>query len=334
MPKYRYGLNENNQLVDVMDLTRTDDSNIGLHRCLGCGRELVAKIKGEHRVKHFAHKSLHSCSNETYLHRVGKEMFRTKYEWCLKNNEPFEIERDFDLFCYKKVPLTGQPCPVGKKMSKRFDLTITYDALRLEQRDGDFVPDVLLFDSSNPTNTIYVEIAVTSMLSLKKKRSNNVIIELKIEKEDDLACIQNGLITAKEASFVNFNQESKAADRLCGCGGEMYWAFIISEEGRVHLRILSVVDISQRLATAKRRPKYQRFYRSGNPMPEEDRLKLYIQEASQRVDYPIINCHLCACSRIRNIVDYDEPVYCRAYGRTVHSNHALSCEGFQSLENK
>jgi competence CoiA-like predicted nuclease len=57
--------------------------------CLGCDNILIAKVNGKIKQPHFAHKSIQECNGETYLHRLGKQVFFEVYQKCLEENEPF-----------------------------------------------------------------------------------------------------------------------------------------------------------------------------------------------------------------------------------------------------
>lgn len=78
----------------------------------------------------------------------------------------------------------------------------------VETGDGEFVPDIML-ESKSGRNRVFVEIAVTHPCSDEKRRSCNRIVEIRINREDDLQPIRDHLLTSADSriSFHNFKEE-------------------------------------------------------------------------------------------------------------------------------
>ncbi len=213
--KFRYALDANNKIVDVNELEKNkinkDDQQ---YTCIGCKSKLIP-ILGELKSKHFRH--LQSiCSGETYLHKLAKEVFYQTYKNCLDNNESFEIEIEQVYLCNKKG------CKITDYIA--YKLTEYYDNIKVEHKDGDFIPDLLLIhkDKSKFNEKIYIEIKVTHGISQEKLNSKNKIIEIPISSEDDiqkmkvtkLSELNNGL----NIKFFNFKREIKGTAQFrCFC---------------------------------------------------------------------------------------------------------------------
>ncbi|WP_143558041.1 hypothetical protein [Solemya velum gill symbiont] len=142
---------------------------------------MIANL-GKKKVKYFSHKSVGDCSRETFLHKLGKEVFRSEYTNCLKGNRPFIfsiILPETCNFCATKFDKTCETSTVYN-----YDLTKIFTNVEEEKRVGDFIADILL-SSENGKEKIFVEIAVTHECEQPKIDSGSRIIELKISDEQD-----------------------------------------------------------------------------------------------------------------------------------------------------
>ena len=92
--QYLYARDAADAVVSAELLSAERESWAEPFRCLGCEAELVAKVLGKKKAKHFAHKPGTTCAPETYLHRLGKEVFRETYLACLASGDPFSITLD------------------------------------------------------------------------------------------------------------------------------------------------------------------------------------------------------------------------------------------------
>jgi hypothetical protein len=199
--KYRYGLNSENRIIDILTV---DPMNRGDYRCISCGQTLSA-VLGQKRTMHFRHKTVtKSCLEETYLHRLGKRLFYDTFNSRLEKKQPFEIiftrPRECN-FCQISVP-----CRIAPKQ-ETIDLTQKFTRAYLEKLDNGFVPDILLQADSG--EVMYVEIAVTHESSEDKISSGVELIEISIQNEEDLDQITSGRLienTEKDSKikFHNF----------------------------------------------------------------------------------------------------------------------------------
>ena len=105
--KYRYALDEGQRVVDVEELTEADRKD---YECLACSHT-VRPVMGKLRRKHFRHQVDVGCSEETYLHRLGKLIFQQVYQRCLDAGRPFEIEISRQRLCTSCETLA--PCEIS-----------------------------------------------------------------------------------------------------------------------------------------------------------------------------------------------------------------------------
>ena len=171
--KYRYA---EDSLGCIVDVETVDRECRGEYRCISCGEELVSVI-GDKRRRHYRHKNISaSCSEETYLHQIGKRLFYDTYRSCLDGNRDFHIVLAHPRVC--DFCANAGPCcmpPVQRASS----LTNYFTQVYLERADGNFVPDVLLLADSG--KKAYIEIAVRHCVEREKRSSGVRLIEIRIE---------------------------------------------------------------------------------------------------------------------------------------------------------
>ena len=331
MPQYRYAFDEHGHTVDVQSLPSEHSDLPGSFTCLGCGAPLVAKIKGEKRERHFAHKAATStCTEETYLHRLAKQVFLDEYHSCLASHEPFEIELTYPKRCQKYKDL-GHSCCIGT-LTKAHDLTQYYDGIKLEQRDGSFVPDLLLYSSHHQGRTLYVEIAVTHFLSEEKAASDHKIIEIPVESEADVAKIRGRRLSQAEASFVNFKFPAAAiVDAECKCEFEPYYCLLVYTSGKSYLLHAPLVEIAETKRQRSAQVEYARLLPAPDVSEAFARGGVYfdlLQEAAES-GYPVRNCFLCRYAGVDRSWKSNTPVFCRYLKKSCTSNEAVTCDAYR-----
>lgn len=278
MPKYRYAFNPDDKTVDVLELTKGSPEAQVPFQCAGCGDPVVPHLKDDQKVKHFAHKVRQiSCSEETYLHRIAKRTFIETYQACLDDNEPFTIELKHPKICARYKDLLGVRCSVGEH-KKFHDLTGYYDGIREEKRDGQFIPDVLIYNGKDSSRKIYVEIAVTHFLSEQKEASGNLIIEIPVENEGALEKIKSRTLTEQDARFVGFSRPaSPVTDADCHCARRAFLCFFIFDSGKV---FLERAPLSEIVAKNRKFGEKVRYVRILTPNPSPTAVRGLLESAS------------------------------------------------------
>jgi ribosomal protein L37AE/L43A len=187
-------------------ITHIENSEAGQrYICIECGTEMIPR-RGEEKIWHFAHKTLTTCSGESWLHGAGKELFVAQYQWCLIEKKPFNMKFDYP---YKAICERNTSCQKSREHRHYVDLTMYYTHIETEKRHGNFIPDIRLYNPDTG-NSMYVEIAVTHRLSEEKKRSGHKIIEIQLK---DKKCLEkmtksfsDGLIDCTWIRFVNIKK--------------------------------------------------------------------------------------------------------------------------------
>lgn len=328
--QYKYALNSENQTVYIGDLERTPGLRNQAFTCISCENILIPKL-GKIRSKHFAHKYIASCSEETYLHKLVKNLFVQEYQKCLDTRSLFNIELEIPHICNTYETFFGTTCTL-EIIEKPFDLTKRYTSVSLETREGEFIPDVLLSNDSG-SEKLFVEIAVTHFLSERKVNSSFKIIEIQIKSEEDIDFIHQRLIRQSDpkVKFINLDIKPDVSfhckDKECLTKMGM---FIVFKSGKSIIIWESLTKIHLQLQNPNSSIIYyeilepvKSYYFSG------DTYKRKVVEAHQK-GIRIKNCFLCRYhGENRFYDDGKNPIYCKFLKIKCNSNHAAECNYYK-----
>lgn len=186
--KYTSAMTAERVVVTIADVEANPALQATLLKCLGCGTELIPKL-GLVRQHHFAHKPDAICKPETYLHKLAKTLFYQEYARCLAEGTSFVIGWHVETRC---IHGNGWwKCRRGSERTQ--DLTDHFTHVELEAQDGQFRPDVLLWNPET-NKKLWVEIYVTHGISEEKQEPGTPIIELYVQGEEDLEGIRQHAI--------------------------------------------------------------------------------------------------------------------------------------------
>jgi len=139
--------------------------------CPGCRQEVYAATEGKIQRPHFRHKSLDGskgCSEpESYIHWITKELFADNYEKITS----FYISLDTLKTCIHAKYTSCQ-----KTEQVKIDLKKIYPYIQVEEKEGNFRPDCLLFNDKG--EKLFFEVCYSSRVSEDKIKSGIPIIEL------------------------------------------------------------------------------------------------------------------------------------------------------------
>ncbi len=353
MVRYQHALDGYGKTVSARSIAGTETSGVR-YTCLGCANDLVARVNGQQHQPHFAHKIQVECSGETYLHRLAKQVFFETYQNCLVHETPFEIVLPVDRRCAKYAPLINKHCSLGTA-DKAFDLTNYYREVRVEARDGSFVPDVTLVSQKNPNDKIYVEIAVTHFLSEEKAASSNRIIEIPVENESHVEHIRTAKLTTKVASFQGFAVSTdRVHDDDCKCDGENYYVFTAYLSGKAILRLMTLRSLFSEVRKDSEKIVYTNISKASDRWQEdldwdgrrskgrpdqsswdaEDRGGRFVQEVKLAAarGTSVRNCFLCKYHGTSYDLSPGGGIFCKTFKKRCNSNEAASCERFRRAE--
>lgn len=334
MITYKYARGKDNKLIDICSLNGKCKNDFEFY-CIACGNELIAKL-GRVNVHHFAHKKIVTCSVETYLHALGKQLFFETYTKCLIEKTPFFIEIYRERTCNHYADELGQKCKLPKDLQK-FDLTQSFDKISIEKREGDFIADILL-SSTKVLEKVFVEIAVTHISTELKLNSNYRIIEIKIQVEEDFESIRNRFLSVTESNvkFKNFRPKELNTSICIGNCEVNYNLFTLESDGRCLLRQRNLKQIQKQLnLSTEKIVKYQISKDCGYnySLIFKKGLATFSMQNLQ-----VKNCFLCRYHAENNSWLYfidttGEPIFCKFLKIKCNSNQAVVCDYFK-LDNK
>ncbi|MBD1945781.1 hypothetical protein H6F50_26090 [Coleofasciculus sp. FACHB-712] len=327
--KYKYAYRAENKVLYIGDLQKTEDIKNEVFTCISCGNTLIPKL-GEIRQKHFAHKHIQNCSEETYLHRLAKLIFAQEYQLCLNKNEPFYIELKIDRRCNAYEEKLGKICQLDT-INKTFDLTKRYVKLDLETKNDAFIPDILLSDISYNKN-LFIEIAVTHKITDKKAQSKFQIIEISIESEEDILFIKEHIISQNnpKIKLINFDIKPEQGNICNGqnCSERMGF-FRVYKNGKSILTWESLPKAYFILKNHKNIILYYKIISSKEVYLSSYEYKKNLVDA-YNAKVAIKNCSLCRYhGESWSYSNEEEPIFCKFLKINCNSNHASECQYFR-----
>ena len=178
--------------------------------CPGCKQEVYAVTEGKIQRPHFRHKSLDGlkgCSEpESYIHWVTKELFADNYEKVTSFYISLEILKTCIHAKYSSYQKTEQV---------KIDLKKIYPYIQVEEKEGSFRPDCLLFNDKG--EKLFFEVCYSSRVSEDKIKSGIPIIELYTVNEQTIDSVIRGTTMKK---LLLFTILTGLLVGLTGCGDE------------------------------------------------------------------------------------------------------------------
>ena len=359
--KYKYALNSNNEVVSI-DEVNTETRKANRFKCISCGNDLSACL-GRKNKHHFRHKADVDCNFETYLHKMGKLTFIKTYTDCLAQGKPFTIKIKRKVSCAKEETCPIKPIYEGFREGcshydwQIFDLTQYYDTISEEQTIDSFVADVLL-TSSKGRQPILIEIKVSHACEEDKIQSGYPIIEIGLEKEEDLELIESCQLNETESIDAEYREiigyrlrkSKKTEEPTIKCYNfrdankrllNLYQVhqFAILRDNPSRFSLNETVSCGEKDKLIERHRKennllYEILFFEDN-LWGYDRFVFGVSKAFER-GFKIRNCYLCkyhAINENRITPDDDKPIFCKMYKilqikPQCHSTQAINCTAF------
>ncbi|MBC8470839.1 MAG: hypothetical protein H8D56_15310 [Planctomycetes bacterium] len=305
----------------IVDIGAVERLSENAYWCISCGGDMIPVI-GEKRRRHFRHKVVtESCSLETYLHKSSKYLFLKVYKDCLTEGIPYEIQFYRPKIC--KRCTTIDPCTMQHVLFNA-DITKHFKHVYLESKDGQFIPDLLL--SSDASQKIYVEIAVKHFSSSSKLSSENKIIEIKIENEDDLSLIRACRLSEDDGriEFINFERKAIIKDYSSECNKTVP-LFILNPNGSSTIKMVSWFDYEKLIKNEK---SYYKVLDRKNPSTYKREL-----EKAHLKGLKIHNCFLCRYHGKPTARQHEETgnsIFCKFLKSLFTSNEAVKCKYYRA----
>ncbi len=219
--------------------------------CLGCGETVGAyAVNTKVQATHFRHTGntgvKGGCGNyESYIHNFSKRKFAENYEHI----SIFELKQTLRIRCSQ-----AKHSECTSLFNDVINLKERYPYIKIEPRDGSFIPDCLIFNNNG--DKIYIEIKFKSPVSEEKRNSGVPIIEIEVHTEKEIQeIIHSGFIdvSMKQISLINF--ENVVPNSIYDCGGICPQDIIIEERAKAEQ------ERKERLKEAEERLRIQKLER-------------------------------------------------------------------------
>ncbi len=330
--KYKFAYDTESQLINIDSLSKEEKLLNNDFTCISCGNKLIARL-GKIKTKHFAHKYEVTCSGETYLHALGKKLFYNAYTSCLKACKPFYLNFSRNKICDSLEGVHGFTCKLDTEKVD-YDLTKSFKQIKVEKREGSFIPDLLLI-SEDGKEKIFIEVAVTHLSSIQKRSSSNKIIEFKIRDEADLEFIHSHRVVKNDVvQFFNFNFKDNKKSHCPGkCIHEGFNLGIILNDGKcLHRTSMTLTHANNYISKIKDNVQY--FKLSIAKEGGQAGFFRLLGEACKK-GLKVKNCFICryhAQNEYRSILyddDGDKAIFCKFRKIKCTSNEAAVCSYFR-----
>lgn len=223
--------------ISISDIS-PETKNAHKYYCIGCGKELIARV-GKERAGHFAHKKSsdeENCNKETYLHKLGKLMLKEKF--CDKT-KAFSIQLCDYQKCSEseKCIFHDKTCCVTKQkvLQNEIDLRKYYNSIVVEtpiyvKNEGieikvsfesfegatKLIPDLLIYDSSkdNLKDAILLEVCYSHKCEQQKIDSGLRIIEIYVRNEEYIEELMDAPFVQEDEDIYIWDRRKKP-NTLC-----------------------------------------------------------------------------------------------------------------------
>lgn len=207
--KYQhFALDTSNNIIDVKCIEKTNKQH---YFCPYCHQEMIAKC-GNVRQWHFAHKS-EKCSYDKYLHSIAEIMlvnwFNKASSVTLSMNS-YEKCNNYDTCRFHN----DEDCKKTKQVE--FNLKQYYSKCIKEHPYKGFIADIYCENNAGFDAPIFIEIFVTHECSKEKIDSGVRIIEIPIQKEEDILNIINSSTLVEDVSvrLYNFKRKEEVTNKF------------------------------------------------------------------------------------------------------------------------
>lgn len=185
--KYRYALNNNNELIEIHDANQAG----GEYYCPECGDQMICKC-GTKKAWHFAHVKA-KCNYDNYLHTIAEQRI---LEWFNKTNViPLVLQTNVICEKYNECNFFREGICQRVINTEAFNLKQYYSFCEKEkhyEKNGrKYIADILCNPVNGMNEPLFIEICVSHPCEQEKLNSGIRIIEFVIKSEDDIDIVIN-----------------------------------------------------------------------------------------------------------------------------------------------
>lgn len=194
--QYPYALRDDGSVRKIDDVT-LEERKHHVFSCFECNHRMKAVLKDDYKQRHFSHCD-EDCGKESYLHGLGKWLFKSLFERLLESCSKRSIRVEY---C-QTMKCNVDTCPYGemnfcekKEVESAFVLYPRFTKCLVEEFDSEtgLKPDILLANDLN--EKMYVEIFFSHEVTEKKiaQAKQIPILEITIKDFSDLELIRDAL---------------------------------------------------------------------------------------------------------------------------------------------
>lgn len=268
---------------------------------------------------HFSHLAASACAPEGYWHRLAKLTFAETYRACIESGVPFLLRRRVPKTCDHYSRTYGFTCP--RAVPQEIDLTRYFDVVEVEAEHSGFRADVLL-RSSNISDVLLVEFAVTHECEEAKISAGDRILEIRIDSEEAARSFAGRAVDDQVHDFTtyNFTNPEPVGDHCAGACERPVAVFRIYSSGKSVL----AEKTPQELARRHRRGVVHEEILPSDERPSPDAFTRRVRGAHFR-GVPVRNCFLC---RYHGDGGFEAAVFCKIKRTATNSNAAAECDKY------
>ena len=319
MLTYRYARGANGVAFDILELEDETRRAGAPYSCYGCGGELTPNIPKTAKTKYYSHKAEQSCSKETYLHKLAKEIFYQSYTEALNLGQPFIVKFQRRTVCTAFQDSLSHECRATE--ISEFDLTKAYKKIVIETKFGALIPDITLISDKHPP--LFIEMMVTHASTNEKLSSGEKIIEITIASEEDAQAFRKKQITAYGTSVrtAHFNPQPRHGNICNGNCKQEADFFVLYHSGKARIISAPLREFHEKKSAYKILAPC--IASSNNVGDGYKRLVTNLRHhlvAGQSIK----NCLVCAHQGIGATTG----IWCRAKSTKISSADAITCKSY------
>jgi hypothetical protein len=326
--KYQWAEDGNGKLHYAADLREAGDFNRESLFCVGCKRQLTAKVHGEIKRPHFAHRANEPCPLNYYLEQLTKKVFAESFTACVNSGESFVVNVRTTVVCYRYASIFSCPCVVQSNATIPLDLPRHYETADLHS-EGEGFPSTLRLCplAESKARPLFVEVEVHDAHFRARSFDHDApTLVLHIRDEADVYRIRLGDLPANALETINFQPKPIAAnDTECVCAGGLFCAVIREATGQTYCDSGTISELQRRFS----RP-LQNCHHDFQPIKRRSDTKTQMFSSLinlMRRGIDVKNCHLCEFQRESRSPNFST-IYCRMLNKPCSWNAANDCEHF------
>jgi hypothetical protein len=328
--QYEWAEDAEGKLHHAAELAKRTDFDRDTLFCAGCLRQVTAKVHGEIKQPHFAHRSGEPCPFNFYLERTVKKLFAKSFSERRDRGEPFTLEVRRPLLCHRYIELFDSPCVIDKDHVLPVDLTRFYDGFDFLPNPEGLPDDLRLNPRSghDGLRPLFIEVEIYDSHSTSRKITrDDPTLVLHIVTDDDLNALECAHLRPHRFEAINFIVEPmRATEAQCQCVGKLFNAIVKYDSGKVYCDTGTIGELQKKYGCLHRVDFYA-LSPASNPTDIRGAMYTGIFQLL-REGVAVRNCLMCRHQKRPFGRAGAATVFCRMYDKRANWNDAITCQGY------